>query len=93
MSRLSRLPSVIAGPAYLVPQPLACNNGNLIANALVGLKVEGELWVVSLNDDLGGLLDSLGTNATHDSGIGAELVVEELVVVRSSKVVIRTLHL
>lgn len=32
---------------------------------LVGLEVEGELRIVPLNDDLGGLLDSLGANATH----------------------------
>jgi len=50
---------------YLVPQPLAGNNGDLIADTLVSLEVESELGVVALNDDLGGLLDSLGTNATH----------------------------
>lgn len=33
---------------------------------LVGLEVEGELGVVPLDDDLGGLLDGLGANATHD---------------------------
>ena len=44
---------------YLVPQPLGGNDGNLIADALVGLEVEGELRVVSLNDDLCGLLDGL----------------------------------
>jgi hypothetical protein len=38
---------------------------HLIANPLVGLKVERQLGVVSLNDDLGGLLDGLCTNATH----------------------------
>lgn len=32
---------------------------------LVGLEVESELGVVTLNDDLGGLLDGLGANATH----------------------------
>jgi hypothetical protein len=38
---------------------------HLIANPLVGLEVERQLGVVPLNDDLGGLLDGLGANATH----------------------------
>ena len=50
---------------YLVTETLRGDNGNLVADALVGLKVQGELGVVTLNDDLGRLLDSLGTNATH----------------------------
>lgn len=54
----------------LVAETLGSNDGDLIADALVGLKVQGELGVVSLNDDLGGLLDGLGTNATHFGGIG-----------------------
>lgn len=54
--------------AYLVPQPLAGDDGNLIAYPLVGLEVEGELGVVALNDDLGGLLDRLRANATHVGG-------------------------
>lgn len=53
---------------YLVAETLGCNDGNLVADALVGLEVEGELRVVPLNDDLGGLLDSLGANATHFGG-------------------------
>lgn len=53
---------------YLVAETLGCNNGNLIADALVGLEVKGELGVVPLNDDLGGLLDGLGANATHFGG-------------------------
>jgi hypothetical protein len=55
--------------ADLVAQALGSNDGDLIADALVGLKVESETGVVPLNDDLGGLLDSLGTNATHFDGI------------------------
>lgn len=54
---------------YLVAQALGGNDGNLIADALVGLEVESQLGVVTLNDDLGGLLDSLGTNATHFCGM------------------------
>jgi hypothetical protein len=38
---------------------------HLIANPLVGLEVERQLGVVPLNDDLGGLLDGLCSNATH----------------------------
>ena len=60
----------------LVAQALGGNDGNLIANPLVGLEVEGELGVVPLNDDLGGLLDSLGTNATHFAGFAAALLLE-----------------
>ena len=55
--------------AYLVPQTLGGDDSNLIANPLVGLKVEGEARVVALNDDLGGLLDSLRPYATHVCGI------------------------
>lgn len=45
--------------SYLVAQALRGNDGDLIADSLVGLKVQSQLWVVTLNDDLGGLLDSL----------------------------------
>ena len=54
--------------AYLVPQPLAGNHGDLIADALVGLEVESELGVVALDDDLGRLLDRLRPDATHVCG-------------------------
>jgi hypothetical protein len=37
---------------YLVAKTLRRNNGDFIANALVGLEVEGELGVVTLNDNL-----------------------------------------
>lgn len=50
----------------LVPQPLAGNDGNLIAQLLVDLEVEGELGIVPLNDDLSGPLDGLSPDATHD---------------------------
>lgn len=59
--------------ANLVAQALGGDDGDLIADALVGLEVEGELGVVSLNDDLGGLLHGLGADATHFGGI--ELVI------------------
>lgn len=51
--------------SYLVAETLGGNDGDLIANALVGLEVEGELRVVTLNDDLGGPLNGLSTDATH----------------------------
>lgn len=53
----------------LVAEALGSNDSDLIADTLVGLEVQGELGVVTLNDDLGGLLDGLGTNATHFGGI------------------------
>ena len=53
----------------LVAEALGGNDGNLIADALVGLEVEGQAGVVTLNDDLGGLLDGLGTDATHFGGV------------------------
>jgi len=49
----------------LVAETLGSDDGNLITDSLVGLEVKSELWVVTLNDGLGGLLDGLGTNATH----------------------------
>jgi hypothetical protein len=45
--------------SYLVAETLGSNDGDLIADSLVGLEVESQLGVVTLNDDLGGLLDSL----------------------------------
>lgn len=67
-------PSCSSGcAANLVAQALGGDDGDLIADALVGLEVEGELGVVPLNDDLGGLLDSLGADATHFGG--TELVI------------------
>jgi hypothetical protein len=59
---------------YLVAQALRGNDGNFIANALVRLEVKGELGVVPLDDDLGGLLNGFCANATHFDG-WAEVVV------------------
>lgn len=53
----------------LVAKTLGGNDGDLIADALVGLEVEGQLGVVALNDDLCGALDGLGTDATHFGGL------------------------
>lgn len=57
----------------LVPEPLGGDDGNLIANPLVGLEVQRQLGVVTLNDDLGGLLDGLGSDATHFGDLFCEL--------------------
>jgi len=43
----------------LVAQALRGDDGDFITDPLVGLEVESELGVVSLDDDLGGLLDGL----------------------------------
>lgn len=61
----------------LVAQAFACNYRNFIADALVGLEIEGELRIVTLNDDLGGLLYSLCSDATHDAQFCAILRVVE----------------
>jgi hypothetical protein len=44
---------------YLVAKTLGGNDGNLIANSLISLEVEGEFGIISLDDHLGGLLDGL----------------------------------
>ena len=65
--------------AYLVAESLASDDRDFVAYPLVGLEVEGEFGVVSLDDDFGGLLDGLRANATHFDGVG-----EKYVAVRSS---------
>jgi hypothetical protein len=45
--------------ADLVTKALRRNDGDFIAKALVGLEVQRQLGVVTLDDDLGGLLDGL----------------------------------
>lgn len=49
----------------LVPQRLGGDESHFFDDALVDVEVEGELGVVLLNDDPGGLLDGLGADATH----------------------------
>lgn len=44
---------------HLVTETLRRDDGNFVAYSLVGLEVEGELRVVSLDDDLGRFLDRL----------------------------------
>ena len=45
--------------ANLVAKTFRGDDGNFIAYALVGFEVEGEARVISLNEDLGALFDSL----------------------------------
>jgi len=40
-------------PSNLVAKPLGWNLGNLIADALVGVEVQGETLVIALDDLLG----------------------------------------
>jgi len=68
----AQLLSMFSAAAYLVPQSLARDNSNLVTDPLVGLEVEGEARVVALDDDLGGLLDGLGPDATHDCGVAGK---------------------
>ena len=44
---------------YLVAETLGGDDGDFIADALVGFEVEGEFWVVTFDNDLCGLLDGL----------------------------------
>lgn len=62
---ISRHRNAMMDDKYLVPQPLAGDDGHLIAESLVDLEVKGELGIVPLNDDLSGPLDGLSPNATH----------------------------
>jgi hypothetical protein len=50
---------VVVVESHLVAKTLGGNDGDLIADALVGLEVEGQLGVVTLDDDLSGALDCL----------------------------------
>jgi len=43
----------------LIAKALGCDDGDFIADSLVSLEVEGELGVVTLNNDFGGLLHCL----------------------------------
>lgn len=48
----------------LVSHPHRRDDGNLIADSFVVLKVQSKLGVVLLDHDLGSLLDGLGSNST-----------------------------
>ena len=62
------------GVADLVAKTLGGNDGDFIADTLVGFEVEGEFWVVPLDDDLGRLLDGLRANATLQSTLAYRVV-------------------
>ncbi len=66
----SRLRGIDAVSADLVSKTLRCDDSNLVANPLVGLEIERQLRVVSLDDDLRRFLHRLGTDSTHDCGVG-----------------------
>ena len=53
---------------HLIAKTLRGNDGDFIANALVGFEVEGEFGVVSLDNDLGRFLDCFRPDATHCGG-------------------------
>ena len=65
--------------AYLVAESLASDDRDFVAYPLIGLEVESEFGIVALDDDFGGLLDGLRSNATHLDGVD-----ERCVAVRSS---------
>lgn len=54
---------------YLVPQSLAGNYGNLIANLFVDLKIEGQSRIITLDNDLCRLLHCFRSNTTHDGDL------------------------
>lgn len=60
----------VTGDLWCLPQALGGDDGDFIADPLVGLEVEGQAGVVPLNEDLRRLLDGLGADATHFGGIG-----------------------
>ena len=46
----------------LVAESLGGDDGDFIADAFVGLEIEGEAWVVLLDDDARCLFDGFGAN-------------------------------
>lgn len=61
---LNALHQVCGETSNLVAKTLGGDVGNLVSETLVGLKVESELGVVTLNHLLSSTLDSLSSNAT-----------------------------
>ena len=58
--------------ADLVAKTLRSNDGDLIANTLVGLEIEGEFGVVPFDNDLGRFLDGLRANATLEYALACK---------------------
>lgn len=48
----------------LVSQSLGLDSSDLITESLVGLEIQSKLWIVTLNQGLGGTLDGLSSNST-----------------------------
>lgn len=63
---LNSLHQVGGVTSNLVSESLGLDLSNLGGQSLVGLEVQGQLWVVSLDQHLGGSLDCLSSNATLD---------------------------
>lgn len=60
----SRHPTLLDLPSDLVAQGLRWNDGHFFDDPLVRVEIHRQPGVVFLNNDLRGLLDGLGTNAT-----------------------------
>ena len=56
----------------LVTKTLRSNYGDLIADTLVGLEIEGEFGVVPFDNDLGRFLDCLRANATLEYALACK---------------------
>lgn len=61
---LNSLHQVGGVTSNLVSESLGLDLGNLRGQSLVGLKVQSQLWVESLDQNLRGSLDSFSSNAT-----------------------------
>lgn len=48
----------------LVSQSLGLDSCNFITKSLVSLEIQGQLWIVTFNQSLGGTFDGLGSNST-----------------------------
>lgn len=46
--------------SYLVAKTFRSDNGDFVADTLVGFKVESELWIVTFDDYFCGFFDGLG---------------------------------
>lgn len=53
-----------SSPSNLVSQGFCWNNRDFFDDALVGVEIQSQASVVFLNNDLRGLLDGLGSDAT-----------------------------
>ena len=49
---------------HLIPETLASNDSDFIADTLVGLEVQSQFWIITFDYDFGGFLDGLRANAT-----------------------------